>query len=567
MKVTDYIVSFLVDRGITDIFGYPGGVICHFMDSVTKYPDIRAHINYHEQAAAFSACGYAQASNKLGVAYSTSGPGATNLVTGIANAYFDSIPTLFITGQVDTYGVKGDLPIRQRGFQETDIVSITESITKYSVFVETPDKIRYYLEKAYYLALSGRPGPVLLDIPADVQRAEVDIETLIKYDEFENDTILDYDAVINKIESMLQCSNRPVILAGAAVKQSGIIKDFQKLIEKLNIPVVFSLPAFDILPFDHKLNMGFIGVNGQRYANFAIGKSDLVICMGSRLDLKQVGNNRGLYAENAQLLRIDIDQGEMQYTVKDNEIQLCCDIKQVIPRLLRDTDYKTDLQWLNICQEIKEKLINYDAEKYHQYITELSLRLPEYNNITIDVGQHLIWVAQAFRIKPHQKAYMSAGLGAMGYSLPAAIGVYYATKQPVICFCGDGGIQMNIQELQFIRRENLPIKIIVLNNNALGMIRQFQENNFNQNYYQTTISSGYSSPDYKKIAYAYGLLYYEVSSIESIEDIDFTDDVPILIEVCLDMDTYLKPNQGYQQPIYNQAPYIDKELFEHLMSL
>jgi acetolactate synthase-1/2/3 large subunit len=235
MKVSDYIIAFLVSKQIKDIFGYPGGVICHVMDSVTKYKEsIKAHTLYHEQACAFAACSYAQATHNAGVAFATSGPGATNLITGIANAYYDSIPVLFLTGNVDTYGVKGDMNIRQRGFQETDVVSIVSSITKYSVFVSSPQDIRYCLEKAWHFASSGRPGPVLLDLPADVQRAEINVDELRPFEIEKKKSISDNTYSLNELFNALKTAKRPCFLAGAAVKQSGNVRLLKQMSEKLS---------------------------------------------------------------------------------------------------------------------------------------------------------------------------------------------------------------------------------------------------------------------------------------------------------------------------------------------
>jgi len=573
VKATDYIIDFLSSKGITDMFGYPGGVICHLMDSASKYSDsIKAHTNYHEQGAAFAACGYAQSSKKPGVAYATSGPGATNLVTGIANAYFDSVPAIFITGQVDTYAVKGDLNIRQRGFQETDIVSIVKSVTKYCVYVENPEKLRYYIEKAYWMATNGRPGPVLLDIPADVQRSEIQVEEQLGFFPDKEKLITNIESVSGETERIvkaLQKSKRPCFLIGSGIKQSGQEFIFRKIAEKLNIPVVSSMPAFDLLPYKHKLNFGFVGANGHRYANFVLGKSDLVITLGSRLDLKQVGNNRSLFASNARLIRIDVDAGELTYKVRDDEEQIVADLKNLIPDLALDvkfvgTDYD---EWVDICEIIRDKLKGIDEEIYHKLIAEVSERVPENVGITADVGHHEVWVAQSYRVKENQSVYISGGLGSMGYSLPAAIGIYYGSKLPVICFNGDGGLQMNIQELQFIRRENLPIKVIVINNYALGMIRHFQEKNFNANYVQTTNDSGYTAPDFSKIAAAYELDYYRVERIEDVENIDFCSTEPALIEICVPINTYLVPNFGYKGPLHDQDPPINRELYDYIMSL
>ncbi|MGH4123620.1 MAG: thiamine pyrophosphate-binding protein [Clostridium sp.] len=569
MKASDYIVEFLISKGITDVFGYPGGVICHLMDSFNKYKDkICAHTNYHEQAAAFAACGYAQTSLKPGVAYATSGPGATNLITGICNAYFDSIPTIFITGQVDTYAAKGSLNVRQRGFQETDIISMVKSVTKYCVRVESQDKLQEYLEKAYYHATTGRQGPVLLDIPADIQRSEIDIKIeesfSIKSTELKN-----RQEKVKIIIDALKKAERPCFLIGSGIKQSGMLKEFKTLVKYVSVPVVTSMLAFDVLACDHSLNYGFAGANGHRYANLILAKSDLVITFGTRLDLKQVGGIREEFVANAKLMRIDIDSDEISYKVRKDEIQILADLKQLIPELLNslkgiELNYT---EWISVCNIIKNELRDMDNAKYHDFIYAISNKIPDNTVITADVGHQQVWVAQAFKVKEKQSVYFSGGHGSMGYSLPAAIGAYYGTGRPVISINGDGGVQMNIQELQFVRRENLPITIVVINNFALGMIRYFQEMNFNGNYTQTTADSGYTVPNFEAITKAYGLAYYKVKELEDIEQIDFNSMEPSLIEVQLPMNTYLHPKFAFNKPNQDQEPAIDRKLYEYLMVL
>ena len=566
MKVTDYIVERIIEEGVTDIFGYPGGVICHFIDSATKYPEkIDVHINYHEQASAFAACGYAQESGKIGVAFVTSGPGATNLVTGIANAYFDSIPTIFFSGQVDTYSLKGNLPIRQRGFQETDVVSMVRGITKYAVRVDKTEDIKYELEKAIHIAKEGNPGPVLLDIPADVQRAEVDIAALKTF-----------DAPISKkldhhsVDAILECirtARRPCLLVGNGVKQANCVSQIRELINKLEIPTVFSMPAFDTLPFDNEYNYGFVGANGHRYANFVLGKSDLIVCIGSRMDLKQVGNNREEFATQAKIVRIDIDKDNFSYPVHKNELQIQADIKEILPLLLSVSFelMKCTNEWNTICAEIKEKLYGYDDAEYTMLLREFGDSIPDNCSITLDVGQNEVWCAQQIRIKTNQNVHMSAGHGAMGYSLPAAIGTFYASHRPVVSFNGDGGVQMNIQELQFIVREQIPVHVVVMNNHALGMIRGFQEANFNGNFSQTIEGEGYLAPDFSRIAGAYGLQYKMIRNMNDakLEGVDVNK--PSIIEIAMPMETVLNPNFGRNGMIQDQRPYIDREIFEMLM--
>lgn len=566
MKVTDYIIDFLISKGVTDIFGYPGGVICHLMDSATKYPSIKAHTNYHEQGAAFAACGYSQSSGKLGVAYTTSGPGATNLVTGIANAYYDSIPTLFLTGQVDTYAEKGDYPVRQRGFQETDVVSIVQSITKYAFRVDDVKRIRYCLEKAYAIAFEGNPGPVLLDLPADVQRADIDVDTCETY--MPNSDKQNFNNV-RAILKIIAKAKRPSILVGNGVKLSRTQDYFREIVNKLKIPVVSSLPTFDILPSDCPYYFGFIGTNGHRHANFVLGKSDLIIAIGSRLDIRQIGLARDKFAPFSKLIRIDIDKQSLQYKVHEDELSVVADLKDFLPELLSACDSFTNdyTEWLQVCKMIKEKLKGYDDRYWNQIITTFSRIVPYSVNMTLDVGQNQIWFAQSFNVKKGQSVFMSAGHGSMGYSLPAAIGVYYGVKKPVVCVNGDGGLMMNVQELQFVAREKLPITVVCINNYSLGMIRGFQERNFNCNYINTTKSSGYLSVDLKKLANAFDLPYTKVSTIEEVSSLKMSLNGPAMVEIALDMETTLIPNFGRNGLIQDQMPYIERDLFNELMSL
>lgn len=565
MKVTDYIVSFLINKGITDCFGYPGGVICHFIDSVSKYSKINAHINYNEQGSAFAACGYSQYLGKPGVAYSTSGPGATNLVTGIANAYFDSTPCIFLTGQVDTYASADDFPVRQRGFQETNVVSMVKDISKWAVRVDDPKKIKYCLEKAYYVATSGNPGPVVLDLPADVQRADIDFTSIDSFVNPEEDAI-DYKSIAKIIVQEISHASRPVIIAGNGIKQAGLKDKFKSLVEKMGAPIVFSLSAFDLLSYEHPINYGFIGTNGHRYANFLLGKADLIVSLGSRLDIRQIGLAREQFAPQAKLVRVDIDSESFSYKVHENEQSYYADLKKLIPEMLNQVDGFDFSEWLGVCNEIKNSLVGFDDRDYNTIISQVSELIPDGINFTIDVGQHQLWFAQSSKIKEHQSVFMSSGHGSMGYSLPAAIGLYYASHRPVVVICGDGGLMMNVQELQFIKRDALPIKIICINNSSLGMIRGFQERNFNCNYQLTTESSGYLAPNFKKLADAFGMKYTYIERIDDAKSIEF-DDKAELIELRITNETVLEPNFGRTGQIQDQLPYLERDLFNRLMAL
>ncbi len=568
MKVSDYIVDFFIKRGVTDVFGYPGGMLTHLMESFShRTSQIQAHVNYHEQASAFCACGYAQVLGSPGVAYATSGPGATNLITGIANAYFDSIPTVFLTGQVNTFEAKGALGIRQNGFQETDIVSIVKEITKYSTYVSDARDIRYELEKAWHIANEGRKGPVLLDIPMNVQREEVASEDLKS---FIADKLFDekhkYDSSL--IGKLLQNSKKPVLLIGAGIKTAAAEDLVQKLVSKWNIPVVSSMLAFDVFPRNHVNYFGFIGAYGDRAANFIIAKSDLIISLGSRLDVRQIGGKREYFGNKAQLIRVDIDAEELSRKVKDDEIQINYDLKRFLEEIIeKEIMVAPSNEWNSVCNEIKNQLSGLDIREPNKRVKELSCKLPSDIVITTDVGQNQVWIAQSFLVKKGQKVFFSGGLGAMGYSLPAAIGAYYACRKPVVCFCGDGGIQMNIQELQFVAREHLPITIVILNNAALGMIRHFQEMYFQANYYQTVGEGGYTVPDFERIAYAYDLTYHRVCSQKDIDKYDLEIENPNILEIVIEGSTYVFPKLEFGKLNQDQEPLLDRKVFDYLMAL
>lgn len=571
MKVSDYIVEYLIGRGITDVFGYPGGMVTHLMESFSKYRDkISAHAVYHEQGAAFAACGYAQTCGKPGVAYATSGPGATNLITGICDAFFDSIPTVFITGQVNTFESKGQYHVRQRGFQETDIVSMVKSVTKYAQYVESADNIRWYLDSAFEAATTGRMGPVLLDIPMNVFRAEINPDLLTgKTNEKEFTSGQTADTTAEKLKDLLGKAERPCCLIGNGVKITNAQDAIKKFCHKFHIPIVTSMIAFDVVNDDSQ-NYGFIGAYGDRAANFIVAKSDLVITIGSRMDIRQVGVKRENFAPHSQIIRFDVDEGELAYDVHPNEIKIHADMPEIILILncvMENCEFDFS-SWIQVCDEIKKELMDVDRCTTRELVKRISRGFPENIVITTDVGQNQVWIAQSAQLKKGQKVLFSGGHGAMGYSLPAAIGAYYASRKPVVCVTGDGGLQMNIQELQFLARERIPVKIVVLNNDALGMIRHFQEMYFDKNYYQTKPGGGYDAPDFSKVAEAYGIrsIRYDMNNLPDII-CGFEDDEPLLIEIMMKEDTYVFPKLEFGKPNQDQEPLLDRKLYNYLMGL
>lgn len=571
MKVTDYIVEFLITKGITDVFGYPGGMVTHLMDSFSKYNDrISAHVNYHEQAAAFAACAYAQTKNIPGVAYATSGPGAINLLTGVANAYFDSIPTIFITGQVNTYESKSGLGVRQKGFQETDIVGLADSITKYAVYVDDARNIVYELEKAFAISMDGRKGPVLLDIPMNVQRMEIDIQNCPHYEhKAGRESVFDPALIIEYINR----SVKPVILAGRGISIAGAESEFREFVKRMGIPLVTSMIAVDCVESDSPYNFGFIGAYGHRTANFIIQNSDLIISFGSRMDCRQIGNDIHSFADNAQIIRVEIDQGELTNKVKQNEIDIVVDVKTVLCGLnYKQMEIEDFSAWMATCHKIAAKFKGMDDMEPNRLMERLGTHIPDNSVVTTDVGQNQVWVAQSLKIKRNTKVLFSGGLGSMGYSLPAAIGAYYAAEKEgkrIFSINGDGGFQMNLQELQFVKREKLPLKIIVFNNKSLGMIRHFQEMYFDSNYVQTNTQGGYSPVNLCKIADAYGIRYGIASNVQEIDGYEdqLKDKEPILLEINISDTTYVFPKLAIGHPIHDQDKMMDRHLFNELMEL
>ena len=568
MKASDFVVEYLIEKKITDVFGYPGGMVTHLMDSFSKYEHkIKAHVTYNEQGAAFAACGYAQVTGKPGVAYATSGPGATNLITGICNAYMDSIPTIFITGQVNSFEQKGNMNVRQRGFQETDIVSMVKGITKYAVKINDADKLKECLDRAFYESLNGRMGPVLLDIAMDVTRTDIDVNKLKGWIpcSYEEKNMLS-EKSLQRIVSAITVAQRPVVLLGNGIDRAKDNTSWKNMLNHIGVPVVSSMIAVDIqTELDNYF--GFIGAYGDRTANFIVAKSDLVIAIGSRLDVRQVGAKRENFAPDSKIFRIDIDAGELEYKVHNDEVDIVADSYLALQCICKEwsrikPDYSS---WRKTGGVIYKELHGHDDKKYNDFVKKISGLIGNNSVITTDVGQNQVWVAQSFDVKAGQRILFSGGHGAMGYSLPAAIGACIGSGKRTYCFTGDGGLQMNIQELQFINREKLPITIILFNNNALGMIRHFQEMYFHDNYYQTVPSGGYDNPDFEKLSKAYGFDYKQIK--ETDDNISFDIDKPTFIEVVLNDKTYVFPKLEFGKPNQDQEPLLDRKLFNKLMEL
>lgn len=564
MKVSDYIAEFLIKNGCTHVFGYQGGAVTHLIDSFYQYPEIKFIGTYHEQAAAFAAEGYARMKNQIGVAIATSGPGATNLITGIGSAYFDSIPCLYLTGQVNTYEYKGDLEVRQLGFQETDIVSIVKPITKYAIRITNALNIRYELEKALSIATSGRKGPVLLDIPMNIQCSEVNDELLLGFTE----TIVeDSNFKTEYLIELINQSERPVILVGGGVRLSGAADFLDKICEKLRIPVVTSLMGRDAVDNSADYFMGMIGAYGNRYANFTIANSDLIIALGTRLDSRQTGTKKESFAREAKLVRVDLDINELERKIKNDEYVIQADIGVFLSQLDENMEcIKIDCsKWLERVNKYKKRYptwIKPNLKDPNMIMGEISRHMGTKDIICLDVGQNQMWGAQSLNIRKGQRLLTSGGMGAMGFSLPCAIGAYYSGDHGCIyAITGDGGMQMNLQELELIKRNTIPIKIIIMNNHNLGMIRHFQEMYFESRYCGTVLD--YEAPDFCKLAEAYGIKSYRLektSDFEKIKDL-FAVQESMVIDIVLPETTYVFPKLSVNRPIEDQDPLLEQEEF------
>ncbi|MGC1183363.1 thiamine pyrophosphate-binding protein [Legionella sp.] len=564
IKVSDYIAEFLQVQKITHVFEVAGGMITHLLDSLYQCGTSHIISVHHEQAAAFAADAYGRITGKPGVALATSGPGATNLLTGIASCYFDSSPALFITGQVNTYEQKGARKIRQHGFQETNIIAMALPITKKTFQIDTAEQVETVMNEAYECAISGRPGPVLIDLPMNIQREKINVAPiqLIKKNPIAAELL---QVQINLLEEYIKSAKRPLILLGGGVQRAHAGKECLKFVELAQIPVVTSLLALDSIPFDHPFRVGFIGTYGNRWANLALSKADLLIVIGSRLDVRQTGADVDGFRKYKTVIHIDCDENEINNRVK-NCISIVADAKDFFQQAnaqlnLQHTSYDN---WLHEIELLKKRwpdvneLRNVTGINPNCFMHSLSNCSKQATAYVVDVGSHQMWAAQSLEICTNQLFLTSGGMGAMGFALPAAIGTSLAQgKKPVVVIVGDGAFQMNIQELQTVVRNRIPLKIVVINNNCLGMIRQFQDSYF-EGRHQSTFW-GYSAPDFNSIAKAYGIVAKTVALSEEIEKainwLWTKPDEPALLQVMVSSQMNVYPKIAFGRPISEMEPF------------
>ena len=592
-KVSDIVTSYLASLGVDVVFMLPGGGSMHLVDSLGREPRLSYVVNLHEQACAIAAEAYGQFTNHLGVALVTTGPGGTNALTGVAAAWLESTPCIFISGQVKRDDLKSDRGVRQFGFQEIDIVSMTQSVTKYSVTITDPNRILYHLQKAYYLATSGRPGPVWLDIPLDVQGAQVDEKELLSFDIKSKATNPQHllKPVLRTIE-LLNSSVRPVVLVGNGVRLARAESKLATVLERLNVPVLTTWKALDLFPDNDRLFCGSPGAIGQRGANFVQQNSDWILTLGARLDLGQTGYSHEGFARSAKKIVVDVDPAEIQKLNTEVSVPVASDVGDFLEELNRQSAAIKDVDrrsWLKQCKGWKDKYPVILPE-YWSYTDGVSLY------VLVDVLSELLKdgdvivpgssgacsevTMQAFRIRSHVRVLNSQGLGAMGFGIPAAIGACLASgKHPTVCIDGDGGFWMNIQDLETVRRLDLPVKFFVLNNDGYGSIRATQNSHFGGALTGAGPNSGLTLPSIRDVCSAFGIQVFRLEHHTDIRErvrAILANPGPAVCEVMVSPKQATAPRLSssrqpdgrmVSRPLEDLAPFLDrKELKENMLT-
>jgi acetolactate synthase I/II/III large subunit len=578
MKISDYIADFLAQNKIAHVYVVQGGAVAHLIDSVAKHPTLEYVCMQHEQASAMAADAQSRITGNLGAAMATSGPGATNLITGICSAYYDSVPVIYVTGQVSTFRNKGNTGVRQIGFQETEIVSMVKSITNYTVCISDPKRIRYELEKAFYLAQKGRPGPVLIDIPDNTQRELIDPETLDSFIPPASTNNPVDNKQIDRCLKMVQSCKRPVIIFGAGIYLSGAEKEAKTLLNTLGFPMVPTWATADFLPSNHHLAVGTFGTHGTRYANYTVQNADLIFSIGSRLDTKATGTPITNFARGAKKIVVDIDVNELnKFSTFGLELDesIHCDAKTFLTALNEKVSkFKIPeiSEWLSTIANWKEKYpicpSKYCEEKEvnpYVFVKSLSQECVPNESIIIDTGCCVAWMMQAFEFKENQRLFHDWNNTAMGWATPASIGAAFEKKgQRIICVMGDGSLKMNIQEWSTIIKHNLPIKIFILNNHGYSMIQQTQDQWLDSMYEASSEQGGLPSPNFLEIAKAYGFRTVNISQNQGMdilirETLSGNDPVVCNIEILPSHRVIPQAKFGY--PNEDQEPLMDRKEF------
>ena len=599
-RLSDYVADFLVSNGVTDVFSVVGGGAMHLNDALGHHPGLRVTYNHHEQACAMAAEAYARLENRIAAVCVTTGPGGTNALTGVLGGWLDSIPMFIISGQVryDTTARFAEqytdgLPLRAVGDQEYDITKAAQHMTKYAVMIEDPMTIRYHLAKAWHLATTGRPGPVWIDIPVDYQGCFIETDELKGYDPEEDNALLPLpvgEDTLQLVLGKIRSAKRPVFHAGYGIRLSGGYDAFRSVLEKLNIPVVTYWNAVDLIEDEHPLYCGRAGNMGDRPGNWAIQNADLILAVGTRISIRQVGYNWKTWAREAKVIMVDIDPAEMRKPTLHVDLPIWADAKDFLTGLDRLAEEKvfTGTDWLETCQRWKKEYPvvlprqweeNGKTANVYAFVRYLSSRLPENSLTAVSNGACCVVGNQAYVIQKGSRMANNSAVASMGYGLPAAIGTCIGGgRRETICLEGDGSIMMNLQELQTILTNKLPIKIFLINNSGYHSIRITQTNLFNKNFVGIGPESGdLSFPEYRKIAEAFGYRYYGAhSNAEMMRVVDevLAQEGPVFTEIFTDTDQVWEPKSSTKRlpdgtlvspPLEDLAPFLPREELEKQM--
>lgn len=602
-RLADYVADFLVNHGVEDCFSVVGGGAMHLNDALGHKEGLKVTYNHHEQACAIAAEAYARLDNKIAAVCVTTGPGGTNALTGVVGGWLDSIPMFIISGQVryDTtarYAMQytGGMPLRAMGDQEYDIVKSVAPMTKYAVMIEDPKTIRYHLERAWHLATTGRPGPVWIDIPVNFQGGYIETDELEGYDPSEDDVLLPPavdDETIKTILEKIASAKRPVFHAGYGIRLSGAYDVFRTVAEKLNIPVVTYWNAVDLIEDDSPLYCGRAGNMGDRPGNWAIQNADLILAVGTRISIRQVGYNWKTWARAAEVIMVDIDQAELKKPTLHVEMPVWADAKDFLTKMNQligeSSPVSTVGEWLATCNRWKKEYPavlprqweeNGKTANVYAFIRYLSSRLPENSLTAVSNGACCVVGNQAYVIQKGSRMANNSAVASMGYGLPAAIGTCIGGgRRTTICLEGDGSIMMNLQELQTVLTNRLPIKIFLINNNGYHSIRITQNNLF-KDHCKIGIgpeSGDLSFPEFRKIAEAFGYPYYSASSnaeMKKVVNEVLALDGPVFCEIFTDTTQVWEPKSSTKRlpdgtlvspPLEDLAPFLPREELERNM--
>lgn len=589
IKLSDYIAKRLKEHGVEHFFMVSGGGAMHLNDSLGRVIPYTA--NHHEQACAIAAEGYARVNQRLAVVNVTTGPGGLNCLNGVFGQWTDSVPVLYISGQVKyttTMASCPNIPLRQLGDQEVDIISVVKPLTKYAQMVTEPNKIKYYLDKAVYEATTGRKGPVWLDIPINIQASIIEEDEL---EEFTPPQKIEYELKIEEIVHRLKEAKKPLIIAGHGIRLAGQTDNFRKLVKNLSIPVVTTFNGFDVIQTENPDYIGRIGTVGQRAGNFALQNADLILCLGTRNNIRQVSYNWENYAKNACKIIVDIDRAELEKPTLKPDLAVNADLKDFIPALIQTVSQKPDCgfaqtftPWMEFCRNLRDK---YSFENHpeqtqdesvinpYHFTYELTKALKEDDIFVMANGSACVCPFQNAIVKEGQRYILNSGNASMGYALPASIGASYeANGRNVICLEGDGSIMMNLQELQTIAYNKLPIKLFVINNNGYSSIRQTQRNFFEGHMTGSGVESGVSVPDFVKVGEAFGLKTKRITNPKNMaNEIQEVLSMPgaVLCEVMVEREYSFLPKLSARKlddgtmvspSLEDMYPFLDRKEFE-----